>query len=76
MLVLYLAVLLGATTAENGTLYCRCGMDHSNPYDDKAKTDCSVIQYHDQVEGVAGVYTGIKGFVKKKGKMRVKFKKY
>ena len=62
-LVLTLAlVLINATTkAENETLYCRCGMDHSNPYDDKAKTDCSVIQYHDQVEGVAGDYTGIKG---------------
>ena len=60
----------------NGNLlYCRCGLDHSDPY---ANTACkgqsqrspevnlklkllfSVIQYHEESDGIRGDYTGIK----------------
>ena len=57
-------------------LFCRCGLDHSDPFHDYANTKCHgkkysaafttlktyflVIQYHEKVKGVQGDFTGIR----------------
>merc|ERR1712227_1189940 len=41
-------------------LYCRCGLNRYFKYQQKSVTDCSVIQYHHNVVGVVGNFTGIK----------------
>ena len=37
-----ISLALGRNASE--LLYCRCGMDHSDPYHRNSDTDCSVIQ--------------------------------
>ena len=35
-------------------LYCRCGLDHSDPYADNADTACKTVQYDENAEGITG----------------------
>jgi len=46
-------------TDNEDLLFCRCGLDHSDPFHDYANTKCHVIQYHEKVKGVQGNFSGI-----------------
>ena len=45
------------TPNEPKMLYCRCGMDHSDPYDNQANTACRTIQYENKSQGIDGYET-------------------
>ena len=63
-------------TDNEDILFCRCGLDHSDPFHDYANTKCHgkkysaafttlktyflVIQYHEKVKGVQGDFSGIR----------------
>lgn len=52
------------TQNEPTMLYCRCGMDHSDPYDNQANTACRTIQYENKSQGIDGYENAI--FIHKK----------
>ena len=39
---------------ESNMLYCKCGMDHSDPFAKQANTDCKTIQHYAKLQGVDG----------------------
>ena len=43
-----------AGSYNNSILYCKCGMDHSDPYAKRANTDCRTIQYDAESQGIDG----------------------
>jgi len=57
-IIVLISDVLGNVTStsiqDETTLYCKCGMDHSDPYNKQANTDCKTIQYDAESQGVEG----------------------